>query len=699
MSASHPGPFPSNAVVARAEGETSPPHAPPVRHEEFPVAPALLPEPASWSKRVRRALIGPPRDLQDHRLFHKVSLVAVLAWVGLGADGLSSSAYGPEEAFRALGEHRYLAVALALLMVTTVLVISAGYSRIIRKFPHGGGGYVVASKLLGPRAGLVSGCALLVDYVLTVTVSIAAAGDAVFSVLPAHLAHWKLPAEVAALAGLTVLNIRGIRESVMVLAPVFFLFVITHAIMIGGGIFGHIPEAHQTAAEVTSGFRTGASTLGVFGMLALLFHAFSMGGGTYTGIEAVSNGIPMMRHPQAQTAQRTMLYMAVSLAVTATGLLVCYLLWKIEPVAGKTMNAVLVERLAAGWPLGSVFVYATMLSAAALLVVAAQAGFADGPRVLANMALDSWVPRRFASLSERLTAQNGILLVSLAALGALLYTRGNVSALVVMYSINVFLTFSLSLLAMTVESARSRATETRWKRDLALFAVGLALCLTILTVTVIDKFGQGGWITLLVTGVVVALCVMTKRHYRRMSAVVTREFASLEKLPTEGAGAAADTQPIDLAAPTAVLMVTSYGGLGLHTLLNTLRLFPGHFRNVVFISVGVIDSGGFKGADSLDRLREETAGALERYARAARGLGLNATTRLTIGTDPVEEVEKLSRAVATEFPRATFFAGHLLFQRETWVQRLLHNQTAYAIQRRLQWAGLSVVILPARVAG
>lgn len=173
--------------------------------------------PVSIARRVRRTLVGPPRRLDDRGLFHKVSLVAILAWVGLGADGLSSSAYGPEEAFRALGEHRYLAVALAALMVTTVLVISAAYSRIIERFPHGGGGYVVATKLLGTHAGLVSGCALLVDYVLTVTVSIAAAGDAMFSVMPPGWAAWKLPIEVVLLVGLVVLNVRGIRESVMVL--------------------------------------------------------------------------------------------------------------------------------------------------------------------------------------------------------------------------------------------------------------------------------------------------------------------------------------------------------------------------------------------------------------------------------------------------------------------------------------------------
>lgn len=653
------------------------------RGEEVPLA-----------QRARRALFGPPRKLDDARLFHKVSLVAVLAWVGLGADGLSSSAYGPEEAFRALGEHKYLAVALAVLMAGTVLIISKAYSRIIEKFPHGGGGYVVASKLLGPKVGLVSGCALLVDYVLTVTVSIAAAGDALFSVLPGPWAAWKLPTEVTMLVGLVVLNIRGIRESVMVLAPVFFVFVGTHAVVVVGGILGHIPEAPATARLVSDGFQQSWSTTGVLPMLFLLFKAFSMGGGTYTGIEAVSNGIPMMRHPQAETAKKTMRYMAVSLAVTATGLLICYLLWNIQPVEGKTMNAVLVERLSHGWKLGPAFTFVTMLSAAALLVVAAQAGFADGPRVLANMAIDSWVPRRFASLSDRLTALNGIVLVGGAALAALVLTRGSVAHLVVMYSINVFATFSLSLLAMGVASWRERRLAEARRSDLVLFGVGLALCVTILCVTIAAKFSEGGWITLGVTGLVVLLCVLTRAHYSRVTRIANKAFAGLHAPPSLGQGVPA----LDTTKPTAVLLVSGYGGLGLHTMLNAFRVFPHSFKNVVFVSVGVIDSGRFKGAESLEELRTEVASSLQQYVDAAHAMGIAATARSAIGTDAVTEAEGLCLGVAQDFPHAVFFAGHLIFKRETWVQRLLHNHTAYAIQRRLQWAGLNMVILPAKIA-
>jgi amino acid transporter len=191
-------------------------------HDNFPSDNSA--QKLSLATRTKRFLIGQPRDLKDRSLFHRISLIASLAWVGLGADGLSSSAYGPEEAFRTLGEHTYLALALAALMATTVLVISTPYSRIIEQFPHGGGGYVVASKLLEKRMGVVPGSALLVDYVLTITVSIAAAGDALFSLLPLELHPWKLPAEVFFIVILIVLNLRGVKESIITLAPIFLFF-------------------------------------------------------------------------------------------------------------------------------------------------------------------------------------------------------------------------------------------------------------------------------------------------------------------------------------------------------------------------------------------------------------------------------------------------------------------------------------------
>jgi amino acid transporter len=651
----------------------------------------------SPGRRFRRALFGRPKDLTDRRLFHRLALVPFLAWVGLGADGLSSSAYGPEEAFKALGEHRFLAIGLALLMATTVLLISAAYRRIIEEFPGGGGGYLVASKLLGPSAGVVSGSALLVDYVLTITTSLAAAGDALFSFLPAPWAGAKLPVEVALTLGLTALNIRGVRESVLALLPVFLLFLLTHALVIGGGLLLHAMDLPATLGHVRDDYRQGLSAMGAGGLLLLFIRAYSLGGGTYTGIEAVSNGVPVMREPKVATAKRTMVYMATSLAVTASGLLLCYLLFRIEPAPGRTMNAGLVEALVAGRPFGPTFLVLTLFSEAALLVVAAQAGFLDGPRVLANMAVDSWVPHGLSALSERLTTRNGIVLMGGAALAALLYTRGDVGQLIVMYSINVFLTFSLSMAAMLRFWLRERRRRAEWRSRALLFGTALALCATILVITVIEKFRAGGWITALVTSLVIALCFRVRAHYRLSTARGDALYRELGDLAEVTARNTAEPPALDRSLPTAALLVASYGGLGIHTLLGIFRSFPGHYRQVVFISVGVVDSGEFKGEDALEELRGRTQETLDRYIALASTLGVTATGRMALGTDVVETAEELCRSVSREFPLATFFSGRLIFQRDRWYQRLLHNETALAIQKRLQWAGRTMVLMPIRV--
>ena len=662
-----------------------------------PEAPSPDESGSSLFTRVRRLLIGPPRDLADRSVFHNLSLVAFLAWVGLGADGLSSSSYGPSEAFRVLVQHRYLAIGLAALTAFTVFVIAIAFRRIVEAFPHGGGGYLVATKLLGKRAGVVSGCALLVDYILTITVSIAAAGDALFSLLPMEWQAWKLPVEVLLILMLVVLNLRGVRESVMSLLPIFLLFLATHVILIVAGIVLQWGQLPSTASTMHADFQQGLQTLGLGGMLLLFLHAYSLGGGTYTGLEAVSNGLPVMREPRVATARRTMSYMAVSLAFTAGGLIVCYLLWDVRFVEGKTINAVLSESFAARLSLGSWFTIITLISEGALLIVGAQAGLIAGPRVLANMAIDSWFPRRFAALSERLTTQNGILLMGLASLAALFYTGGEVRHLVVMYSINVFLTFSLAMLGMlrgAWQRARQKRPAAEWRHDIGLFLTSFLLCVTILIITTIEKFLHGGWLTIAVTGGLVVLCFAIRRHYRRIGEKVAKLYMQLANIPRthhEPLGR------IDPAQPTAVILVGGYGGLGIHTFLNALRLFPGHFRNVVFVSAGVIDSGGFKGVGAVEELRAQTEAYLTRYVELAHGVGVPATFRLSIGIDVVNELEHLCLEVAKEFPRSTFFAGKILFEREHWYQHLLHNETAFAVQKRLQWAERTMVILPARV--
>src|SRR5436305_4366497 len=431
-----------------------------------PAAPEHEPPPprTRW-QRLTRALLGGPKDIQDPQLFEHIALAAFLAWVGLGADGLSSSAYGPEEAFKNLGSHQYLAVFLALATGVTVLVISAAYTKIIEHFPFGGGGYAVTSKLLGPRAGVISGAALLIDYVLTTTTSVAAGGEAVFSFVAQESHVWKLPVELAVLVLLTILNLRGVKESIKFLLPIFLIFLVTHALLITGSIGLHVGRVDDVARSISTGLHTDLSTMGAMALALLFLRAYSLGAGTYTGIEAVSNGLSIMREPRVLTGKRTMVYMSISLAVTAGGIILGYLLMGVHPVAGKTMNYALADMLAGGLHLGPIpfghwYVVVTIASEALLLFVAAQAGFIAGPRVMANLAQDSFLPHRFSALSDRLTMQNGVLLMGGASFLMLLYTRGSVDALVVMYAINVFVTFALSQLGM-IRAWRRVETQTR----------------------------------------------------------------------------------------------------------------------------------------------------------------------------------------------------------------------------------------------
>ncbi len=646
------------------------------------------------TRTLKRLVVGRPRNLFDRSIFHTLALVPVLAWVGLGSDGLSSCAYGPEEAFKAIGaEHTYLGVALAVAVAGTVWLLALAYSHLIEAFPTGGG-YGVATRMLGRRTGLVSGCALLVDYVLTITISVAAAGKALFSLLPPEWFHYVLPCELGALAFLTVINMRGAKESIIALLPIFAVFVITHLAMIITGIIRQAPHVAEVATEVAHGWSTGIAELGLVAILAKLATAYAMSGSTYTGLEAVSNGLPLLREPRVPNAKRTMLYLAISLSVAAAGMITCYLLWDIRPTPGKTMNALLAERISDGMPGATVFVWATMISAGALLIAAAQAGYLSGPRVMSNLAVDGWLPRSFQTLSDRLVTANAILFLGLAAAGAMLYTRGDVSQLAVLYTINVFLTFTLTMLAMLrYWWQQPRRTPAR-RRRIATYVVSSLVCGGILVSTIVTQFDGLGQIALAVTGLLAALCLLIHAHYQSVSARLRKLYMELENLPRTPK---ADLGEIDPAKPVAVVLVSRYGGIGIHTVLNVFRAFPGHFHGVVFLSVGIIDSGKFKGEDSMSELQRETEDNLGRYVDLARSLGLPSASRYRVGLDVVAETEALCLEVAKVYPRCTFFAGKVVFGRRKWYHWLLHNDTAMAIQRRLQLEGRTVVVIPARV--
>jgi amino acid transporter len=648
---------------------------------------------------LKSIVFGRRKSLTEQNLFHSISLIAVFAWVGLGADGLSSSCYGPEETFKALGENTHLSLFVALACVITIFAICASYSQIISLFPTGGGGYLVASKLLSPATGVFSGCALLIDYVLTVTISVASGADALFSLFPDSAQHFKLWFALAGVVGLTLINLRGVKESVLIWVPIFTVFVLTHAFVIAYAMITHSAGLTRMAAATSHEVHLVSASVGWFGLMALLLKSYSMGAGTYTGIEAVSNGLPILREPRVRTGRRTMIYMGVSLAVTVAGLLVAYQLYDVQINSGKTLNAVLFERMTVGWghSTGTGFVIVTLFSEAALLIIAAQTGFLDGPRVLANMALDRWFPTRFANLSERLVTMNGVVLMGLAAFIMMGVTRGSVDLLVIFYSINVFITFSLSQAGMVRHWWQVRAEDRAWKRKLAINGFGLMLTASILISLTLVKFFEGGWATIAVTALLVIAAFCIKRHYNGVAVQLKRLDAIVEAAAIESPTIHAAPPAAERKARTAVILVNGFNGLGLHTLLNVPRMFGDTFRNYMFVQVGSVDAGNFKGAADIDALRAHTDDEAARYVRFAGSRGYGSKAYTAIGYDVIGEVMKLARDAASDFPNHVFFAGQLLFTNETNLTRWLHNHTVFTLQRRFFLASLPFVILPIRV--
>jgi amino acid transporter len=648
--------------------------------------------------KLRERFLGKSLDPLNPATRHSMVLVAFLAWIGLGADGLSSSCYGPEEAFLALGTHTQLGLYLALATALTVFIIALAYNQVIELFPSGGGGYKVATRLLGPHAGLVSGAALIVDYVLTITISVASGADALFSLLPLALHSLKFGTEIVLLIVLIVLNLRGMKESIKVLLPIFIGFFISHTLLITYGVYFHAEGLPALIPATLNETTSLAQQTGWIFVASLFLRAYSLGGGTYTGIEAVSNNVNMLSEPRVHTGKMTMLYMALSLAFTAGGIIVLYLLWQAQHVDGETLNAVTFKAIIAtlnlpDWLSGSTLALVLALEAG-LLLVAANTGFLGGPAVMANMAADSWVPRQFRQLSSRLVTQNGILVMGIAALLILFWSHGSVTLLVVLYSINVFLTFSLSLLGLSVHWWRDRRSVRSWKSKLALSLLGLSVTGSILLVTLVEKFSEGGWVTVLITGLVVGFCLLIHKHYVEMK----EKLHEVEKLFVQSV-------PLDPGLPkkldpelhTAIFLVDEHRGVGVHTIMWVLRLFPGHFKNFIFLSAGEVDTQSYDSNATIRTMQYKTENALCYYTGYCRSHGLQATWRMAHGTDPVAVLDDLIQEVLAEYPNSVCFAAKLVFANDSLWVRWLHNQTALTMQRRLHLRGQQMVILPMKV--
>jgi amino acid transporter len=643
--------------------------------------------------KIKRFIFGTPRNPFNPKTRKGISLIALFAWVGLGADALSSSCYGPEESFIALGAYSHLAIFIALATVITIFIISSGYNQVIELFPNGGGGYQVATKLLHPYAGLVSGSALLVDYVLTITVSVASGVDAIFSFFPLSWAEYTITVKALLIVALLALNLRGMKEAIIVLLPIFLGFVILHFILIVYGLIHHPVGIFSILPAAAAETHKLSSSIGCLAVVGITLHAYSLGAGTYTGLEAVANNVQHLSEPRVATGKRTMLYMATSLSFTAGGIMLLYLLWNVHPVAGQTLNAVVFHDIL-GDSLSAKFILVmTLLFEGGLLFVAANTGFAGGPNVLANMSADGWLPHRFLYLSSRLVIQNGIIILGVGALAILFWSGGSVNTLVILYSINVFITFSLSLLSISIYWLKHRASP-RWRWHLLNSFCGFITTLSILCITVIYKFREGGWFTLLITCAIIALCLIIRRRYKK----IHKKLERLDKLlrqPLKREMASYPEMEPDKA--TAVILVGKSFSMGMHTLLGVIRLFPNQFTNFLFLDVGVVDVQSFQGDKELADLKIQVDKTLNYFVQYCRQNGFAADSYSAFGTEPMSELKVIAQKAWETYPNSIFFAGRLIFKHDNFITNFLHDQAALIFQRYMHLKGKELMIMPMKL--
>jgi hypothetical protein len=397
--------------------------------------------------------------------------------------------------------------------------------------------------------------------------------------------------------------------------------------------------------------------------------------------------------------------MAVSLSFIVLGLMVAYALYNVQISSHKTLNAVLFDSITANWGKfwSNGFILVTLISEAALLFVAAQTGFIDGPRIMANMAIDHWFPKKFAALSDRLVTLNGVLLMGISSIFLMILSKGSVAFLIVLYSINVFITFSISQLGMVKHWWIVRGKLVNWKRKLIVNGIGFILTSFILISVTIIKFGQGGWITLMITGLFIVLAINIKRHYfgttMRLQKLRLKAYSdlksALDHLPSDEL--THNRVEFDPKEKTAIILVSGFGGTGLYTFLRINESFKGIYKNFIFIRIGILNSKIYKGSEELAHFKLSVKEDGQKYVKIANQFGFYSKSIWTIGTDPVNEVYAIVKKLMPKLSNPTFFGGQLVFSKAFYLSQLLHNHTIFSIQKRFFKFGIPIVIFPIKI--
>ncbi|GAC1447036.1 MAG: hypothetical protein PVSMB4_01100 [Ktedonobacterales bacterium] len=468
-------------------------------------------------QRLKRVLVGSPisTEAQEQERLTKLKALAVLS-----SDAISSVAYATEASMAVLitaglGALRVNLI-LALCITTLMVIVGVSYRQTIHAYPNGGGSYIVARDNLGDIAGLMAAAALLIDYVLTVSVSVASGVDALVSALPAF-GPYAVLLGVVFIGIIAVVNLRGVRESGTIFAAPTYLFIASFLIMILAGVVeatvhgGLLAAVPPTKTPGQLGWPT--TRLGI----VLVLSAFAQGCSAMTGTEAISNGVPAFKKPEARNAARTLEWMVATLVVLFLG--TSYLAWRfgVEPVPSQqpTLDAQIAGLVFSGafrW-----MFYLVQFATLLILVLAANTSFADFPRLSSILARDNFAPHQFRLRGDRLAFSVGIIVLALLSAGLLLAFQGNVNDLINLYALGVFTAFTLSQYGMVRRWLRLRHTgSTGWQRALVANGVGAAATLLVAGVIIFTKFDKGAWVVVVLVPVLVLTFRGIHVHYQRV---------------------------------------------------------------------------------------------------------------------------------------------------------------------------------------
>ncbi len=606
---------------------------------------------------VKEWLIGRPlasvEDI-DQRLSKRLALPI------FSSDAISSSAYATEEILRVLvlagAAALFLSIPVAIAISVLLAVVAISYRQVCYAFPGGGGAYAVARQELSPILGLVAAAALLIDYVMTVAVSTSSAMDQLISILPG-LELWRLPVAVTVIALITVGNLRGLRESGNLFAIPTYLFVVMALVIVASGLV-HIvggtvvPLPHQPQAVPY-----GAEAL----TLVLVLRAFASGSVALTGVEAIANGVPAFKPPEARNAANTLVAMAVLLGVIFIGVTLVARAYDIVPsvaLSGGPTVIALVAQTAFGDSTPPYFLF--QIATALILFLAANTSFNAFPRLAAILAEDGYFPRQFSFRGDRLAYSWGIILLAGIAAGLYVLFQGNTTSLIPLYSVGVFVCFTLSQGGMVRHWVRTRAAGWRWRGSVNAF--GALLTLVVLAIVVTEKFSGGAFVVVILIPLLVGMMLFIHRQYAQSRRQLAIKKSYVVAPPTREERAIVPIPELNRAAVQAVNVARSI--------------------SEQVTAVYITDN------------QEQAADLRERWQRQVPGVPLvvvESPYRALVGP-LVAYLDVLDRAWPPDKPAPITFVVLPEYVARSWWERILYNQSARRLRSVLLGRPHTVIV-------